>query len=42
MTWKTLFPDTSVWMSQSMVRAHYEVLRDLDVHMGALVELHIN
>jgi hypothetical protein len=27
MTWKTLFPDTSVWMSQNKVRAGYEVLR---------------
>jgi len=27
MTWKTLFPDTSVWMNQSMVRAGYECLR---------------
>jgi len=24
MTWKTLFPDTSVWMTQGMVRAGYE------------------
>jgi len=27
MTWKTLFSDTSVWMTQSMVRAGYEGLR---------------
>jgi hypothetical protein len=24
MTWKPFFPDTSVWMTKSMVRASYE------------------
>jgi len=38
-TQKSLFPYTSVWMTQSVVLAGYE---GVDVRKGAIIELQIN